>query len=398
MARLLLILICLLASASAAFAQPSVTDARIGEHPDKTRFVLELSETPAYRVFTLPDPFRVVIDLPALDWRLGAKGLPSGGGLISALRFGLFAPGTSRVVLDVKAPVAFKGLFLLPSNNGHGHRLVIDLVEVSRAAYFSAPRGPLVSNPPLPRVQQAAVPLAPVRPEGDRRPLIMLDAGHGGVDPGAIGVSGSYEKTLVLSYARELKRQIEKSGRYRVQLTRGSDVFIRLRDRVASAQAAEADVFISLHANTNRKKSLRGAAVYSLSEKASDAEAAALAAKENKADVIAGIDLSAQTAVVSKILIDLAQRETMNQSKIFANILVQELATAGPLLRNTHRSAGFAVLKSPTVPSVLVELGYLSNKKEERLLRSEAYRRKLSAAIIRAVDGYFEWQQSAKRS
>jgi N-acetylmuramoyl-L-alanine amidase len=297
-------------------------------------------------------------------------------------------------VLDVKAPVAFKGLFLLPARDGHGHRLVVDLVEVSRAAYFSAPRGPLVSDPPLPRVQQAVVPLAPVRPEGDRRPLIILDAGHGGIDPGAIGASGSYEKTLVLSYSRELKRQ----GRYRVQLTRNSDVFIRLRDRVVSAQAAEADVFISLHANSHRKKSLRGAAVYSLSEKASDAEAAALAAKENKADVIAGIDLSAQTEVVSKILIDLAQRETMNQSKIFANILVKELATAGPLLRNTHRSAGFAVLKSPTVPSVLVELGYLSNKKEERLLRSEAHRRKLSAAIIRAIDGYFDWQQSAKRS
>jgi N-acetylmuramoyl-L-alanine amidase len=276
--------------------------------------------------------------------------------------------------------------------------LVIDLVEVSRTAYFAAPRGPLVSDPPLPRVQQAAVPPAPVRPEGDRRPLIMLDAGHGGVDPGAIGVSGSYEKTLVLSYARELKRQIEKSGRYRVRLTRDSDVFIQLRDRVASAQAAEADVFISLHANAHRKKSLRGAAVYSLSEKASDAEAAALAAKENRADVIAGIDLSAQTEVVSKILIDLAQRETMNQSKIFANILVQKLAAVGPLLRNTHRSAGFAVLKSPTVPSVLVELGYLSNKKEERLLRSEDYRRNLSTAIIRAIDGYFDWQQSAKRS
>jgi N-acetylmuramoyl-L-alanine amidase len=181
-------------------------------------------------------------------------------------------------------------------------------------------------------------------------------------------------------------------------LTRDSDVFIQLRDRVASAQAAEADVFISLHANAHRKKSLRGAAVYSLSEKASDAEAAALAAKENRADVIAGIDLSAQTEVVSKILIDLAQRETMNQSKIFANILVQKLAAVGPLLRNTHRSAGFAVLKSPTVPSVLVELGYLSNKKEERLLRSEDYRRNLSTAIIRAIDGYFDWQQSAKRS
>ena len=398
MARVLTALLALILSSSLALAKTSVTDVRIGVHPDKTRFVLELTELPAYRAFTLPDPFRVVIDLPALDWRLGARRVVERGGLVQALRYGLFAPGTSRVVLDVGQPVDFATVFTLPPNNGYGHRLVIDLKPISRQAYFSGARTPIVSSPPLPRAQQAAVPLAPPKPQGDGRPVIVIDAGHGGVDPGAISRTGVYEKTLVLTYAKELKRQIEASGRYQVRMTREDDVFIRLRDRVAYAQDSGAELFISLHANAHRKRELRGAAVYTLSEKASDAEAAALAAKENKADAIAGIDLSAQPEVVSKILIDLAQRETMNQSKGFANMLVNQLGSVVQILRNTHRSAGFAVLKSPTVPSVLVEVGYLSNKAEEKLLRSEVHRRKISQAILKAIDGYFAAQGGASPS
>lgn len=395
MARVLIALAALVLSSSLALAKSSVTDVRIGVHPDKTRFVLELTELPAYRAFTLPDPFRVVIDLPALDWRLGPRRDVERGGLVQALRYGLFAPGTSRVVLDVTQPVDFDTVFTLPPNNGHGHRLVIDLKPISREAYFARARTPLVSNPPLPRSQQAALPLAPPKPEGDSRPVIVIDAGHGGVDPGAISRTGVYEKTLVLAYAKELKRQIEASGRYRVQMTREGDVFIRLRDRIAYAQNSGAGLFVSLHANSHRKRDLRGAAVYTLSEKASDAEAAALAAKENKADAIAGIDLSDQPEAVSKILIDLAQRETMNQSKGFANTLVNQFRAVGPVVRNTHRSAGFAVLKSPTVPSVLVEVGYLSNKSEEKLLRSDAHRRKISQAILKAIDDYFAGQRPA---
>jgi N-acetylmuramoyl-L-alanine amidase len=398
MARVVLAFIALVLGSSLALAKSSVSDVRIGVHPDKTRFVLELTEEPAYRAFTLPDPFRVVIDLPALDWSLGPQRIVKGGGLVQGLRYGLFAPGTSRVVLDVAEPVDFATVFTLPPNNGYGHRLVIDLKPISREAYFAGSRTPLVSSPPLPRAQQAALPLAPPKPQGDSRPVIVIDAGHGGVDPGAISRSGIYEKSLALDYAKELKRQIEAGGRYRVQMTRDSDVFIRLRDRVAYAQNSGAGLFVSLHANTHRKHDLRGAAVYTLSEKASDAEAAALAAKENKADAIAGIDLSDQPEVVSKILIDLAQRETMNQSKKFANTMVNELHTAGPVLRNTHRSAGFAVLKSPIVPSVLVEVGYLSNKAEEKLLRTDAHRRKIVQAIVRAIDSYFDAQRTASPS
>jgi N-acetylmuramoyl-L-alanine amidase len=396
MVRLLAFLLGLLTAASTALAEPSIVDIRIGVHADKTRFVVELDEAPTYRAFTLPDPFRVVIDLPALDWSRAENGLPAGGGVIEALRFGLFAPGTSRMVLDVKAPVAIQKLFVIPGGDDFRHRLVIDLVEVSRQAYFAQPREPILSQIPLPR-PEVAPPPAPPRSDADDRPLVVLDPGHGGVDPGAIGVTGIYEKTLVMAYAHALKRQIEATGRYRVALTRDKDVFIRLRDRVMRAQETEAELFLSLHANTHPKPDLRGAAVYSLSETASDAEAAALAAKENKADVIAGIDLSDQTEVVSMILIDLAQRETMNQSKKFAGMLVGELSGVGQVLRNGHRSAGFAVLKSPTVPSVLIEIGYMSNKKEERLLRSEEHQHKVAEAIIRAVDEYFVWQQSARR-
>jgi N-acetylmuramoyl-L-alanine amidase len=392
------LLAALVAAGPLAWAKPAVTDVRLGAHADKTRFVLDLDEEPAYRAFTLPDPFRVVIDLPALDWALGPDKMSRGGGLVDSLRFGLFAPGTSRVVLDVNRPVAIKQIFVLPGRGSGegGHRLVVDLVPVSRDAYFAGSREPILSRAPMPRTQ-TAIPQAPARPAADKRPAIVLDPGHGGVDPGATGRSGIYEKALVLDYAKEIARQLEASGRYRVHMTREDDVFIRLRDRVARAQELEADLFVSLHANTNPSRKLRGASVYTLSENASDAEAAALAAKENKADMIAGIDLSDQTEVVSKILIDLAQRETMNQSKTYANMLVGEMATAGRVLRNTHRSAGFAVLKSPVVPSVLVELGYMSNKEEERLLRSEAYRRKLSAALVRAIDDYFTWQQNARR-
>ena len=385
---------------SGALAKPGITDVRLGAHADKTRFVLDLDENPPYRAFTLPDPFRVVIDLPALEWNLGPAERPSGAGLIENLRFGLFAPGTSRVVLDVRSPVAIKGIFVLPGRGSGGadggFRLVVDLVAVTRAAYFAESRGPFVSQVPLPQAQTAVL-SPPARPEADPRPMIILDAGHGGVDPGATGRSGLYEKQLMLAYADEIKHRIEATGRYRVQLTRSTDVFISLRDRVARGQQAEAGLFISLHANTNPRAAVRGASVYTLSEQASDQEAAALAARENKADVIAGIDLSEQTEVVSKILIDLAQRETMNQSKQFANMLVKEMATVGRVLRNSHRSAGFAVLKSPIVPSVLVEVGYLSNKSEERLLRSAAYRRKVADAMMRAIDDYFTWQQSARR-
>ncbi len=397
MTRLCLSALCLFLAVPAALAQPTVSAVRIGEHPDKTRFVMELSERPRYRVFTLPDPFRVVIDLPQVEWAGPPKGPRPTGGLVSAMRFGLFAPGTSRVVLDVAAPVTVKGVFVLSPRNGYPHRFVVDVARVSRADYFAGARGrPILSDPPLAPTRTALVP--PPKPKTDQRPTVVIDPGHGGVDPGARSITGVYEKKIALIYARELRRQLRAGGRYRVYLTRDKDIFLRLRDRVEAAQRLGGDLFISLHANNHKMRKIRGVSVYTLSEKASDAEAAALAAKENKADIIAGVDLSDQTEVVSKILIDLAQRETMNLSKQFANSLVGEVGQVTKLLTNTHRFAGFAVLKSPSVPSVLVEVGYLSNRTEERLLRSKAHRVKVTAAIVKAIRSYFAWREKLNRS
>lgn len=388
----------MLGTAAAAAAEPVVTAVRVGEHPDKTRFVMEISVEPRYRIFTLPDPFRVVIDLPELRWAPRSK-LPTGAdGLIAAMRFGLFAPGTTRIVLDMRRPARVRGVFVIPPQQGYPYRLVIDMEAVGRAAFFQARRAaPLESRAPLapPRPARAEVPR---KPKSDNRPTVVLDPGHGGVDPGARSISGANEKNIALAYAREVRRRLLATGRYRVVMTRDKDIFIRLRDRVAFAQRMEGDLFVSLHANNHVSKRIRGASVYTLSETASDAAAAALAAKENTADIIAGIDLSEQSEDVNKILIDLAQRETMNRSKYFANLLVKQLGGVTRLLRNTHRFAGFAVLKSPTVASVLVEIGYLSNAREERLLRSAKHRANVAAATVRAIDAYFKRQNALNRS
>ena len=399
MIRLFSLLLCLFVAIPPAAAALSAKAVRIGVHADKTRFVLELSAEPSYRVFTLPDPVRVVIDLPELEWQLDSDQIPASKGMIETLRYGLFAQGTSRVVLDMKGPVGVKSVLVLPPQGGSGYRLVVDLHAISRDVFLNPDeREPVVSKNPLPKPRPVALPVVPPKPKSDERPTVVIDAGHGGVDPGAIGLSGIHEKTLVLDYARELARQLKASGRYRVVLTRDKDLFLRLRDRMLVAQRATADLFISLHANTVEQRHVRGASVYTLSEKASDAEAAALAQKENTADIIAGVNFDAQTEDVNMILIDLAQRETMNLSKKFANIMVTEIGKSTKLLRNTHRFAGFAVLKSPTVPSVLVEIGYMSNKQEEKLMQTKGHRVKISKAIIRAIDNYFNWQEALRRS
>lgn len=249
---------------------------------------------------------------------------------------------------------------------------------------------------PLP-APQPIEPAAPKALPADGKPVVVIDPGHGGVDPGAIGVSGIYEKYITLAVARELKAQLERNGRYKVHLTRDRDVFIRLRDRVAIARQYNADLFISLHADTVSNAQMRGLSVYTLSQNASDSEAQALADKENKADLIAGIDLSHESADVANILIDLAQRETMNRSAGFAGGVVDEVGREVTLLGNTHRFAGFAVLKAPDVPAVLIETGYLSNEVEERALRQPEYRTKLAKGIARAVDHFFLQGQKARR-
>lgn len=279
---------------------------------------------------------------------------------------------------------------------------------------------PLAPNPPPTTIQQPAAAPEPPAPETkvvaarpppsappapaakgkkrDDRKVIVIDAGHGGVDPGAISVSGAFEKDITLPMALALKKVLEQDGRYKAVLTRSTDVFLRLRERVEVARAAGADLFISLHADSVGSpigaQTVRGASVYTLSEQASDKEAEALAAKENKADIIAGVDLGGKSIDVSNILIDLAQRESMNEAARFAALLVDDLKDVVPVLDRSHRFAGFAVLKAPDIPSVLIEMGYLSNKADEQRLRSDPQRAKLAAAMRQAVDSFFANRQA----
>ena len=220
-------------------------------------------------------------------------------------------------------------------------------------------------------------------------PLIMLDAGHGGIDPGAIGVIGTYEKNISLPTVMELARQLEATRRFRVQLTRRDDEFISLGGRVVRARAAGADLFLSVHADALPSRAERGASVYTLSETASDREAALLAASENRADLVAGIKMS-QDPEVNGILFDLARRQTNNLSIQFAQDVVNELGRHVVMLTNSHRSAGFAVLKAPDIPSALVEIGCLSNRTEERDLRNPAYRITVARSLARSIGDYFD--------
>ena len=366
----------------AAFAG-SVKDIRIGKHENKTRFVLEADGPLNYRIFTLADPFRVVIDLAEVEVGSSGAGATKAGGVIERYRLGLFKPGTSRIVLDLAQPAIVQKHFVIKSRNGQGARLVIDLEKASRNTFLARMEKP----DPLPVASSRG--LATESRSRSARKVIVLDPGHGGVDPGAPAVTGKHEKNITLQVARVVRDALKRTGRYDVVLTREKDIFIPLRQRFEIARGSNADLFISLHADSFKSASVRGASVYTLSERASDREAALLAAKENKSDVIAGIDLGTEPPEVSSILIDLAQRETMNYSAHFAGILVGELGKAVPLRRNSHRFAGFVVLKAPDVPSVLVEMGYLSNHQDATALSNRTNQVKLAESIRRAVDGYF---------
>jgi N-acetylmuramoyl-L-alanine amidase len=390
-------------SASAQTSQTTVLGLRIGVHGAKTRLVMDMDGPARFQTFVLADPYRVVIDLSEVTFRIpdGKKVNRIGG--VDGYRFGLFEPGTSRVVFDLTEPRVIAAAFELPPRAGGNHRLVIDLGKVGRAEFLAASKASIAKRMAARRETQAPSAVATRRvPSWDERAknvkkVIVIDPGHGGVDPGAIGASGTYEKAIVLAASKTLKSVLEKTGRYDVILTRENDRFIRLRERVAASRAADADLFISVHADSIADKRLRGASIYTLSEQSSDKEAARLAEAENKSDIIAGMDFSDETPEVTNILIDLAQRETMNQSARFAGYLAEELRGAVRTHRRAHRFAGFAVLKAPDVPSVLLELGYLSNEKEERMIRSPEFQNKVAQALTKGIDRYFETVQSAAR-
>lgn len=341
---------------------------------ERLRFATAAPIAPS-KIFTLANPDRVVIDLP----HASATGiiLPPGyqGRLLRAIRFGQFDAMTSRVVLDLNGPARLVGHVTMPAPNGVGHQLVIDI----------APTGPLNAAPMAAPVPPAAAPA--IIPQ-QQKPLIIIDAGHGGQDPGAMGLHKTREKGVTLTFAQALKNGLLRTGRYRVALTREDDRFIMLPERVNIARKLKADIFISLHADSNPRPEARGLSVYTLSETASDEEAAALADRENKADIITGLDLGTADADVASILIDLAQRETMNKSAELADQVVASVHPKVQLLPNPHRFAGFRVLKAPDIPSILIELGFLSNNADEKLLQSPEYQSLVVGSITRALDAY----------
>lgn len=265
-------------------------------------------------------------------------------------------------------------------SDGIGRRFFLRLAGSAAAGVALAPVDPALA---VPRKSAAAL------------RVVMLDPGHGGVDPGAIGGSGTYEKEITLPTAFEVARALEATRRYKVHLTRTDDEFVPLHERVARARAVDAELFLSIHADALPDADLRGATVFTLSEQASDKQAAAIAASENRADLIAGIDLSRHTPEVSDILFDLARRETNNLSIRLARELVTELGHRVPMLNNSHRSAGFAVLKAPDVPSALVEIGCISNRQEERALQMPAFQRTIAGGLMRAVNDYFDFVAKA---
>lgn len=366
-------------------APPQVTAARFGGDDNKTRFVLEINGSPAFRTFSLANPNRIVIDLDEVSWKIGPGG-GSGKGLINNYRYGLYTPGTSRIVLDLKGPVKIANSFVIKGRNGAPDRLVFDFEKVTQTAFTSN------ISKPVARAQAVnSTRFAATVPSSGKK-IIVLDPGHGGHDPGNLGgvkVNGISEKNVTISASRNIKKILEASGRYKVIMTRDRDVFLKLRERSLVAHRHNADLFISIHADAFRSPTVRGATIYTLTEKASDREAALLAARENKADVIAGVDLGDETAVVQNILIDLVKQETMNLSNRFASELAPELKKAVVVRKRSLRSAAFAVLKGIDVPSVLIEMGYLTNKTDAKLLMQKETHDKIGHAILRAADNYF---------
>lgn len=365
---------------------PVASDARLAGDAQQTRFILDLDKPVQHRAFIKTDPDQVVIDIPQVAFRLPAGVGATGRGLVKGFRYGLVMPGGSRIVMDLAGPAKIANSYVLDAANGQPPRLVLELVETDRASMDRLPLRSAVAEASAAVAQPATGPAA-AKP-ADSRPVVVIDAGHGGPDNGTQS-NGEMEKNIVLTFALALRDRLEKAGKYRVVMTRTDDTFIPLDERVKIARKETASLFISIHADAlpKREGDAQGASIYTLSEKASDAEAERLAEAENKADAIGGVTMSDEP-VVADILIDLAQRETRTFSNRFAKTLMSEMKTRVRMHKHPLKSAGFRVLKAPDVPSVLVELGYVSNKSDLQLLVSEAWRSKTVATMAQAIDNF----------
>ncbi|MFL5258773.1 MAG: N-acetylmuramoyl-L-alanine amidase [Hyphomicrobiales bacterium] len=385
-------------------ALPVAAAAEITGDDVRGRFTAELSRPISYSAYVMSDPYRVLIDLPEVDFRL-PPGSGKGAGLVRQYRYGAIAPGKSRIVIDTDGPVLITGSFIEKMPSGEGARVVLDLIKTDEPTFDKARAAEPEAATLGSKLKETAAVLGQPHPKPVRNSVtqegaertIVIDPGHGGIDPGAVGFNRVREKDVVLAFGLALKTRLESLGRYKIVMTRSDDHFVTLKDRVRVARDNQADLFIAIHADTVRGQSARGATIYTLSDKASDAEAEALAQKENRADIIAGVDLATENQEVTDILIDLAQRETKYHSLNFARRAVSQLKPVTHLTGRPMRSAGFVVLKAPDVPSILLELGYLSSRSDAKLLSSAKWQGQVAGALGTAIDGYFGREIAASR-
>jgi len=360
-------------------------DVAVEAEAGRTRFKISLSREVTIQTHVMERPDRLIVDLPEVAFHLPPESGRKATGLVSSFRYGLFAPGRSRMVMDLAQPAVVSAIRTEPGAFGGAVVLVIELSRADREEFRKAAALSAASSS-----NQAGEGADTAQAPKDNRPVIVIDPGHGGIDPGANALTGAYEKDIVLAFAQALKKKLEAKGLYRVVLTRDQDVFISLGDRVRAARVARADLFISVHADSiSGGQEVRGLTVYTGSERASDADSAQLADRENKADAAAGIDVGDGPDEVMDILQDLTLRETRSFSHRFAGSLVGELESIARLNKNPRREAGFRVLRAYDVPSVLVELGYLSSRQDLDLLMSEEWRGKATGAMTAAVDRFF---------
>ncbi len=381
-------------SFDALAAQGNITNMRIGQQVGSVRIVFESDTSFNYKAFLLNDPKRLVVDVYNMNIKQTLSADPTN--LVSKTRIGNLEGNNKRVVFDLKKPALIKKAFVLEPQSNMKWRFVMDIVLCSERD-FKAKTGIKFalsnqSSAPKQTVAEDKVSWVPKnveKPRKTRKKIVVLDPGHGGKDPGAIGAYGkTYEKNITLAMGKELKALLEKKG-YTVYLTRSTDIFIPLRQRVKIAQKHKADLFMSIHADSALNRNAKGLSVYTLSETASDKEAAALAERENKVDIIGGVDFSGNSREINDILISLSQTDSRNKSSKFASYIVSEMSKSIKLISDTHRFAGFAVLKAPDIPSALLEMGYLSNRSEESLLKQKSYRAKLADSVGKAIDKYF---------
>ena len=392
-ALLRILLLCgLLLPGWAQALQLSAT--RLWPSPDYTRITLESTRPVAYKYFVLSNPERLVIDLEGVEAGIAldalAGQLTAADPYISAIRVGTNRPGVMRVVLDLKTAIK-PALFQLQPLEQYGHRLVVDLYPVQAAGMPTNPLALLPSN--TPDVPSAVEPPRPKPgvPQYARLITVAIDAGHGGEDPGASGANGSHEKNITLALAKKLKQKIDAQENMRAVLIRDGDYFVPLGQRVIKARGVKADLFLSIHADAFIKPEARGSSVFALSENGATSVAARwLAKKENDADLVGGINVDVKDPFLKRTLIDLSQTATINDSLKLGHAVLKEIGGINTLHKAQVEQAGFAVLKAPDIPSILIETAFISNPEEERRLNDPDYQDKLIEAIVDGIRNYFD--------